>query len=394
MKTTPSIHRISRGDEKKMLRFLDSGESHGKALVAIVDGLLSNAYIDIKSINEELKRRQKGYGRGERMKIESDSVEIWSGINNGKTTGNPMTLLIFNKDYENWKDKEKEKIYVPRPGHGDLVGYFKYRTGDIRDTIERASARETAIRTAVGAVCKQVLLEIGVEIRSKVVAIGEITDEECDIFSNEVYAKIEKSPVRCYNKECEEKIIKEINSSRDNGDTIGGRVFISIQGVPLGIGSYTQWDKKLDGIISQSVISLQGIKTVEFGKAADLNLRGSSFNDAIYLHEEGISRMTNNCGGIEAGVSNGEAIEFNAIMKPIPSVKKPIPSVNLKTKENVLSRYERSDVCAVIPATVVLENICAFVILKEIMEKFNCDTMEELKYSMGKYRKELRIKYE
>lgn len=371
-----------------MLRFLDAGESHGRALTAIIEGIPSNIHIDIDFINKELKRRQIGYGRGKRMAIEKDKVEIWSGIRANKTTGNPITLIIYNKDYDNWKeliDKEveyKDKIFVPRPGHGDLVGHIKYNTGDIRNVIERTSARETAIRTAVGAMCKYILKLLGIDIRSKIQSIGEIFDENVDIYDNDVYREIEDSPLRCYNKKAEKNMMDEIDKCKKEGDTIGGSIYISVKGMPVGIGSYTQWDRKLDALLSYSIMSVQGIKAIEFGEGLDLSKRGSTFNDEIYYDEDNIKRKSNNAGGIEAGVSNGEDIVIKAYMKPIPSIKKPIKTINLKEKTNVENRYERSDVCGVVPASIVLENVCAFEILKEVLNTYPCDDFNRLKKYM------------
>ncbi|ENJ9655830.1 chorismate synthase [Clostridium botulinum] len=371
-----------------MLRFLDAGESHGRALTAIIEGIPSNIHIDIDFINKELKRRQTGYGRGKRMTIEKDKVEIWSGVRANKTTGNPITLIIYNKDYDNWKeliDKEvedKDKIFVPRPGHGDLVGHIKYNTGDIRNVIERTSARETAIRTAVGAMCKYILKLLGIDIRSKIQSIGEIFDENVDIYDNDVYREIEDSLLRCYNKKAEKNMMDEIDNCKKEGDTIGGSIYISVKGMPVGIGSYTQWDRKLDALLSYSIMSVQGIKAIEFGEGLDLNKRGSTFNDEIYYDEDNIKRKSNNAGGIEAGVSNGEDIIIKAYMKPIPSIKKPIKTINLKEKINVENRYERSDVCGVVPASIVLENVCAFEILKEILSTYPCDDFNTLKKYM------------
>ncbi|ENK1243001.1 chorismate synthase [Clostridium botulinum] len=368
-----------------MLRFLDAGESHGKALTAIIEGIPSNIDIDIDFINNELKRRQTGYGRGKRMAIEKDKVEIWSGIRENKTTGNPITLIIYNKDYSNWKEiinkqvEDKDKILVPRPGHGDLVGYIKYNTGDIRNVIERTSARETAIRTAVGAICKYILKLLGIDIRSKIQSIGEIFDNNVDIYDNSVYKKIEDSPLRCYNKKIEKNMMDEIDNCKKEGDTIGGSIYIAIKGMPVGIGSYTQWDRKLDALLSYSIMSVQGIKAVEFGEGLDLNKRGSTFNDEIYYDKNSIKRKSNNAGGIEAGVSNGEDIVIKAYMKPIPSIKKTIQTINLKEKINVENRYERSDVCGVVPASIVLENVCAFEILREILNTYPCDDFNTLK---------------
>ncbi|MHB9938949.1 chorismate synthase [Clostridium sporogenes] len=371
-----------------MLRFLDAGESHGRALTAIIEGIPSNIHIDIDFINKELKRRQTGYGRGKRMAIEKDKVEIWSGVRANKTTGNPITLIIYNKDYDNWKeliDKEvedKDKIFVPRPGHGDLVGHIKYNTGDIRNVIERTSARETAIRTAVGAMCKYILKLLGIDIRSKIQSIGEIFDEDVDIYDNDVYREIEDSLLRCYNKKVEKNMMDEIDNCKKEGDTIGGSIYISVKGMPVGIGSYTQWDRKLDALLSYSIMSVQGIKAVEFGEGLDLNKRGSTFNDEIYYDENNIKRKSNNAGGIEAGVSNGEDIIIKAYMKPIPSIKKPLKTIDLKEKINVENRYERSDVCGVVPASIVLESVCAFEILKEILSTYPCDDFNTLKKYM------------
>lgn len=381
-----------------MLRFLDAGESHGKALVAIVEGIPSNCTVNLELINRELKRRQQGHGRGRRMAIESDKIEIWSGVRGSKTTGSPIAMLIFNKDYENWKElisrepKDDEKIRIARPGHGDMVGYFKYGTGDIRDVIERTSARETAIRTAVGALCKSVLQDIGIHIRSKIHSIGEITDEAVDLFDDEIFEKIENSTVRCYNKEVQIKMEEEIDCCREQGDTIGGSIFLAIKGVPIGLGSYVQWDRKLDGNLSRALVSVQGIKAVEFGNGLDLSKRGSNFNDPIQYKDEKIMRTTNNCGGIEAGVSNGENIELKVYMKPIPTIRKNLHSVDLINKINVVNRYERSDVCGVVPASVVLENVCAFEILKEVLNKFTEDDFNELKENLIQYRQKVYLK--
>ncbi|NEZ45651.1 chorismate synthase [Clostridium niameyense] len=378
-----------------MLRFLDAGESHGRALIAIIDGIPSNADIDINFINNQLKRRQGGYGRGKRMNIEKDKVKIYSGLRGNKTTGNPITMIIYNKDFENWKNameqqpKENEKITIPRPGHGDFVGYFKYNTNDIRDVIERTSARETAIRTAVGALCKSILFKLNIDIRSKIQSLGKICDDKVDIYNDNIYDKIESSPLRCFNENIEEKMKNKIDKCRKEGETLGGSIYISIKGVPLGIGSYTQWDRKLDAILSYSIMSLQGIKAVEFGEGLNVEKMGSEFNDNIYYHEGTFMRNTNNAGGIEAGISNGENIIIKAYMKPIPSVKKTMHTVDLKSRINVESRYERSDITGVVPASIVLENICAFEILKQLIDKFPSDTFQELKNSLKEYRNKI-----
>lgn len=381
-----------------MLRFLDAGESHGKALTAIIEGFPSNFEININSVNSELSRRQNGYGRGNRMKIERDSVEIWSGVRGKYTTGNPITLIIYNKDYKNWIEKlskkpdDNERITVPRPGHGDLVGYYKYNTLDIRDTIERTSARETAIRVAVGAVCKQALESLDIIIRSKVKSIGGITDTQVDLFNHNDYDIIELNNLRCFDKDVKKKWENIIDQCREQGDTIGGSIFISIKGVPLGIGSYTQWDRKLDGILSKAIISVQGMKAVEFGNGTNVSEKGSSFNDGIKYINGSITRSSNNCGGIEAGVSNGENINITAFMKPIPSVKNGVASIDLIKKENLISRYERSDTCAVVPAAIVLENVCAYELFKEILNKFPNDDFNQLIENYRAYCSNLPVK--
>ena len=375
-----------------MLRFLDAGESHGKALVAILEGLPANFKLDIDFINNELKRRQCGYGRGNRMKIESDKVELWSGVRGNVTTGNPITLVIFNKDFENWKaimensPKEEDKILIPRPGHGDLVGYYKYNTGDIRNSIERTSARETAIRTAVGAICKNILINLGIDVRSKVSSIGNLKDDSINLFDDGCYNVINSSEVRVYNKGIEENIKNLIDKCKSEGDTVGGSIVVEAKNIPLGLGSYTMYDRKLDGILASSIMSLQGIKAVEIGDILnEEKIFGSKFNDEIYYDENNnIKRKTNNAGGIEAGVSNGQNIKITAYMKPIPSVKKPLQSVNLKEKINLNTRYERSDVCGVVPASIVIENILSFEILKEILKVYPNDDFNKLKESINK----------
>lgn len=375
-----------------MLRFLDAGESHGRALTAIIDGFPSNFEINIEDINHELYRRQLGYGRGKRMNIEKDRVILWSGVRGNITTGNPLTMVIYNKDYENWqevmnnKPAKEEAIFIPRPGHGDLVGFLKYRTGDIRDVIERTSARETAIRTAIGALCKQILEKLNIQIRSQVIDIGGIKDNKQNLFQEDIYKTIENSEVRCFSKDIEGKIKYNIDRAALEGDTLGGSIYVSIGGMFIGLGSYTQWDKKLDGILCSAIMSLQGIKGVEIGDGLNTDLKGTSFQDEIYLDQGIIKRKTNHCGGIEAGVSNGENIEITAYMKPIPSVKKGLNSIDLNKKVNIKSRYERSDVCAVVPASVVIENICAYEILKEVLKVFPCSDFHSLKEAVNNHR--------
>ena len=365
-----------------MIRFLDSGESHGEAIYAIIEGLPSNFFIDEEYINRELSRRNSGYGRGDRMKIERDKVKILSGTYEGKTTGAPVTLKIENIDYKNWKDKKEDKIVIPRPGHGDMVGFYKYSLENIRPVIERCSARETAIRTAVGALCKEMLLKLKIDIRSFVLTIGSVKGKEINLLDDDVYKNVEENSLRCSDKETFEKMKSLIDNAKDKGETLGGEIVLSINGVPMGLGSYVQWDRKLDGILAMGIMSLQGIKAVEFGKGLNIDMPGSTFNDGIYVQKGSIKRRSNNLGGIEGGISNGEPILIHAFMKPIPSVKKDMETVNLNTLKSHKYRYERSDVTAVVPASVVLENICAFHILDEITKKYGGDSFLEIERRM------------
>ena len=371
-----------------MLRFLDAGESHGQCLTAIIEGMPSNFVIDIEKINEELRRRQSGYGRGERMKIENDKVEILSGMREGKTTGAPITLCIRNLDYENWKDKTPEETFVsvPRPGHADLTGEYKYGTGNLRDSIERSSARETAVRCAVGALCKEVLRELHVEVRSKVYSLYGVFDGQDDLFVDEVYGKIERSPMRVHKEERE--MMEMVDSARNAGDTLGGWVYASVRGCPKGIGSFAEYDRRLGSILGGATMSIQGVKQVSIGNPFS-NLTGYSYHDGITYAEGKLKRTSNHAGGMEGGISNGEDIDVFCYMKPIPSILLKLPSVDLKTKENTESRYERSDVSAVVPLSIVLENVLAYEILKEITRTFSNDSKEELKEAI-KYR-EMRL---
>lgn len=364
-----------RGEE--MLRFLDAGESHGRGLCAVLEGLPANFPIKIENINKELARRQKGYGRGGRMKIEKDTVEIISGLNDGMTTGAPVTLLIQNRDYENWRMKTKEETFVtiPRPGHADLTGEFKYATGNLRNSIERSSARETAIRTAVGAVCKEILRELGIEVRSKVQTLYGLNDTFCDLFDDGLYQLIEKSPMRVLRHE--EEFMALVDSAKKNGDTLGGWVYASCEGVMKGLGSFMQYDRRLDGILAGALMSIQGVKQVSIGNPFYI-ATGVRYQDGITYEEGKLTRTSNHAGGIEGGISNGEPLEVYCYMKPIPSTLRKLPSVDLATRENTDSRYERSDVTAVVPLSIVVEHVLAFELLKEILNTFSRDNKEEL----------------
>lgn len=383
-----------------MLRYLSAGESHGKGLVAIIEGLPSNIPIDINAINEDLKRRQQGYGRGNRMKIEKDRVEIITGVRDGKTLGTPLTIMIENIDYKNWTsimgieklEEDQISILEPRPGHGDLVGALKYSHMDIRNVIERASARETAIRTAVGSIAKQLLSLFNIELVSHVTAIGKVNYKfiEENIFNYK--NKIEQSPVRCIDSNVECKMIKEIEGAKQRGDSLGGSFEVVIRNTPIGLGSYAHFDRKLDGILAQGIMSLQGIKAVEIGEGiGGASLPGSQFHDEIqHSEEKGYYRNTNRAGGIEAGVSNGEDIVIKGHMKPIPTLTTPLKTVNMLTKESKEALVERSDNCAVPAASVVAEGICAFIIAKEMIEKFGGDSVEEMLSNYKRYMDYLR----
>jgi len=377
------------------MRFLTAGESHGKCLLGIIEGMVANLNIKISEINKELERRQKGYGRGKRMKIEKDRVEIISGIRNGKTTGAPIGIIIENKDWENWKDvmdvekgKGKER-FVPRPGHSDLTGFIKYRYSDIRNVIERASARETAMRVAIGAICKQFLKKFDIRIYSRTIQIGKVKDESKWDDVKDKYNLIENSEVRNYIKEKE--MIKEIEKVKKIGETVGGVFEIIVEGVCPGLGSYVQWDRRLDAKISFHLMSIPAVKGINIGTGFDgIERYGSQFHDEIYYNEKNkIYRKSNNAGGIEGGITNGENIIIRCALKPIPTLKKPLNSINIKTLKKSKSFYERSDTCVVVPAAVIGENIIAFLIADEFLKKFSGDTIEEVEINYNSYLKSI-----
>jgi chorismate synthase len=370
-----------------MLRYLTAGESHGPALTAIIEGIPAGIELDIELINSMLKRRQGGYGRGKRMKIESDKVQILSGLRNGITLGSPITLQIENKDWENWQEimnpysdnmddtkstydivMDKRKVTKPRPGHADLPGTIKYGHKDMRNVLERASARETAIRTAVGAVAKCLLQKKGIWIIAHVVQIGDVRIPTVDY--NQLSSEIYSTPLYCQDKNTTQKMIKAIDQAREKGDSLGGIFEIVAGDLPVGLGSYVHWDRKLDGKLAGALMSIQGIKGVEIGlgfKAAALP--GSKVHDEIFYNEEkGFYRKTNNAGGIEGGMTNGELLVIRAAMKPIPTLYKPLCSVDYITKEPFKASVERSDTCAVPAASVVGEAVVAFELLKALLE--------------------------
>ena len=375
------------------MRFLTGGESHGAALLAIVEGVPAHLPLEATYINVQLARRQKGFGRGGRMAIEQDSVEILSGVRAGLTLGSPISLLIKNLDWPNWKKVmavegpiSGEKVTKPRPGHADLSGAIKYGHRDMRNVLERASARETAIRTAVGAVARRLLEELGVHIRSHVVSIGSIKVESVD------WDRVEDSPLRCGDPQAEKRMIEAIEKAKAQGDSLGGVFEVRVKGLPPGLGSYVQWDRRLDGQLAQAVLSIPGVKGVEIGEAFSLaELPGSQVHDPIYWKAgEGFYRASNRAGGIEGGMSNGEEIVVRGAMKPIPTLGMPLASVDIETKEAFPSHKERSDVCAVPAAGVVAEAMVAWTLGQAVMEKMGGDTMEELKERWERYKERVR----
>lgn len=362
-----------------MLRFLTAGETHGPSLTVIVEGLPAGLRVDESVINRELRRRQAGYGRGGRMKIETDTVAVTAGVRNGLTIGAPLALVIENKDWQNWAGKKTERLTVPRPGHADLTGSLKYGLTDIRDVLERASARETAARTALGAVCRLLLDQFHIHIYSHVQQLGSVFSEASSEEVIKQYQKIERSELRTLRKEKEmRKVIDQITAKKDS---IGGIVEIIVTGVPAGLGSHVHWDRKLDARMAQAVLSVQAIKGIEFGDGFALASKpGSQVHDEIsYSKPRGYFRNTNRAGGIEGGMSNGENIIFRAVMKPIPTLMKPLRSVDMATGKQAFTFKERSDVCALPAAGVVLENVCAFVLADEFLRTFGGDSLAETK---------------
>jgi chorismate synthase len=389
-----------------MLQFITSGESHGKGLTVIINGMPSNLKIDLDFINNELKRRQHGYGRGLRMKIESDQVEILSGVRFGKTLGSPITLFIKNSDWENWTEKmsyteienKPEKVTIPRPGHADLVGSIKYDFDYIRNSIERSSARETAARVAACSVAKLYLREFGIKVQSFVESIGgiypknnfykELLSDTIPKSINKINDTADKSPVRVLESEHETKIINRIKKIKKHGDTLGGTFIVVVTGVPVGLGTFTHFEDKLDAEIAQSIMSINAIKGVEIGIGFEAaNIPGSSVHDEIYLKNKKIFRKTNRAGGIEGGISNGSPIIIRAAMKPIATLMNPLHSIDLATNKNIVSRRERSDFVAVPACAVIGESMAAWSISKYFQKKFGGDSMKETLANFENYNK-------
>ncbi|HGD0948710.1 TPA: chorismate synthase [Streptococcus agalactiae] len=382
------------------MRYLTAGESHGPSLTAIIEGIPTGLKLSAKDINEDLKRRQGGYGRGNRMKIETDQVIISSGVRHGKTLGSPITLTVTNKDHSKWLDimsvedieerlKQKRRIKHPRPGHADLVGGIKYRFDDLRNALERSSARETTMRVAIGAIAKRILKEIGIEIANHIVVFGgkEITVPD-KLTVQQIKVLSSQSQVAIVNPSFEQEIKDYIDSVKKAGDTIGGVVETIVGGVPVGLGSYVHWDRKLDAKIAQAVVSINAFKGVEFGLGFKSGfLKGSQVMDSIsWTKDQGYIRQSNNLGGFEGGMTNGEPIIVRGVMKPIPTLYKPLMSVDIDTHEPYRATVERSDPTALPAAGVVMEAVVATVLVTEVLEKFSSDNMYELKEAVKLYR--------
>jgi chorismate synthase len=381
-----------------MLRFLSAGESHGQALVVTVDGMPAGLQLDIDALDTQLRRRQGGYGRGRRMAIESDRAEPLGGIRHGVTTGAPIALLVPNKDWENWQrtmyvepemppaasGSDRPLVTRPRPGHADLAGSVKYEQDDIRNILERASARETAARVAVGAIARQLLRAIGTEVGSHVVSIGGVGLADPGAVTFDTVRDLDPDgPLHCADPEIERQMIAAIDRARDAGDTLGGSFEVIAHGVPVGLGSHVQWDRKLDGRLAQALMSIPAIKAVGIGIGpAVASVPGSRVHDEIVVASggtlPGIGRPTNRAGGLEGGITNGEELRVTGYMKPIATLMKPLRSVDLSTMTESPASIERSDVCAVTAASVVGEAMVAFVVASAAVEKFGGDPMDEL----------------
>ena len=373
---------------------MTAGESHGPSLTAILEGIPAGLSLKLENINRDLARRQKGYGRGGRMKIETDTVKILSGVRFGETLGSPITLSVENRDWQNWQERmaafgeaHGEKVTAARPGHADLTGVRKYAREDIRDILERASARETAMRVAVGAVAKELLFALGVTVESAVLDIGGVVADAAKRETGAAHKTA--SELNCFDAEAEERMKEKIRAAKEAGDTLGGIFEVRIAGAPLGLGSHIQWDRRLDARFAAAMMSIQAIKGVEigagFGYAA---LPGSEAHDEMFLGEnDSVVRRTNRAGGLEGGMTNGEDIVIRAVMKPIPTLMKPLHSVDIEKKTPVLASKERSDVCAVPAASVVGEAMAAFVLAEAFIEKFDSDNMRDMKADVEAYKK-------
>ena len=383
-------------------RFLTAGESHGETLSAVIDGVPAGLGLTEEHLNEDLARRQKGYGRGGRMKIERDQAHISSGVRWGVTLGSPITLTIQNRDWENWKQTmavgeppagaPPKAVTRPRPGHADLAGAMKYGHRDIRNVLERSSARETAARVAVAGVAKRLLGEFGITILSHVTEIGGVRIGPLEVPWDEVRSRAEASEVRCADTKAERAMIEAIDRAKEAGDTLGGVFEVVALGCPVGLGSYVHWDRKLDGRLAQAFCSIHAIKGAEIGMGFEAARRpGSQVHDEILFDRDaGFSRRTNSAGGLEGGVTNGQPVIVRAVMKPIATLRRPLQSVDVETKEVVEAVVERSDVCAVPAAGVVGEAMMAITLAQAVLEKFGGDSLEEIRRNYQGYQDSLK----
>lgn len=386
-----------------MLKYSTAGESHGKGLIGIIEGLPAGVPVSEEYINGQLARRQQGYGRGGRMQIESDRAEIISGVRNGLSLGSPLSFIIYNRDYENWQGImspgaceriEERTVNRPRPGHADLAGAMKYHHQDMRNILERASARETAARVAVGAVCCQLLQIFDIYIYSQVLAIGSVKAEPYPVDTGnrqEFVELVEASPVRCADPAAGAAMMALIDQAKQEGESLGGSFEIGALGVLPGLGSHVSWETKLDGRIAGALMSIPAIKAVEIGDGFANSARtGSQVHDQLYLNDQGIYRQSNQAGGLEGGITNGELVWARAYMKPIPTLYKPLQTVNTRDWQEEKAVVERSDICAVPAAAVVGEAMLAFIIAQAALDKFGSDNAEEIKDSWLRYREYLK----
>ena len=383
-------------------KFTTAGESHDKALVAIVEGLPAGLEIDIEKINHELWRRQQGYGRGGRMKIETDRVEFLSGVRHGKTLGSPITLMIENRDFVHWTEvmssekldaqpKNPRIVSRPRPGHADLAGGQKFGARDLRDILERASARETAARVACGALAKQFLEVFGIEIKSHVIKLGNVPETPLSKTWEEISEIQPDAPLNCADKETEAAMVAHVDEAKANGDTLGGIFEVVAKNVVVGLGSHTSWAEKLDGRIAQAFMSIQAVKAVELGEGvANAGRFGSEVHDEIYFDAQNFRRKTNRAGGLEGGITNGEELRVRGYLKPISTLRKALHSVDIETKQEELAAFERSDITAVPAAGVIGEAMLAIVLANSLREKFGGDSIDEARRNFESYHDSLQ----
>jgi len=383
--------------------FVSAGESHGPQLTVIVTGMPAGVPLDRARINRDLARRQHGYGRGGRMKIEHDEAEIAGGVRGGETLGSPIAIVVRNRDFDNWRgamdpweidaaEAQKRRVHAPRPGHVDLPGGMKYDRRDLRDVLERASARETASRVAAGAIAKELLRAFGIEIRSGVVSVGSAGDPEASPTFDDLGNVDDDSPLRAANAAHEAAMVAEVDRAREAGETLGGTIVVAARGVPAGLGSYVQWTEKLDGRIGQAILSIHAVKAVAIGDGVAASRRiGSEVHDALYFDDEQrYHRTTNRAGGLEGGVTNGEDVVVRAFMKPISTLRRGLPSVDIETREAHRSQWERSDVTAVPACGVVCEAMLAITLANAMREKFGGDSLGEMRRNYEGYLEQLR----